>query len=833
MRVEKVSLSILFCLLFLSDIKAEERGAETLVSIEPFYSFPAVPPTNPNQMLTFGFFRNGFGLQDRTTTCTFKSVFPVSGSVNLNGGQLYLANDLILQDAVSFNSAGIIIGNNHTMEFSSGVTGIPALYNSVFKDTKLFLNSDFLVSGTIKFKGNCLLDGRWNRMTIGDNANIVVDRNSTLCLRNIEIDKIKRSNIRCLNSDGGIILDNVAWDQDANFTFTRGSLKFVNNVIFSGPWQFSYTSALTSTIDMDSTWMISDLTRLSIGRQGSVLSRDPLYFSDITSVLMMRNSTLNVTSNGMRVTRGTLLVDGEVKFDVNSTGSANGFAFGNGDPTQDMIVKVSPASVVNLIRGDLVHDVVALGNFVSDDVQKIFMRQGVGANYWSNFDSYFINVDLRFALGGLNYLAPGVHGFFNGCRVRLDSLGLEFSVTATRVNDFIFGLNCGGSVNVTNGTFISPLGVSVYGPSNIFTAVGDVSGSITLKSPASGLLLGVNGGLLTNVAMNGGTVTLASDLTLDRSFILSGTGNLILGTKNMTLGSQDTIWTSSIAFSGNGSQIFLRSMLSLGSTVTFNGTCTIDGDNNELRLSSLGNIVVGKNSTLVFKNISLTGVSGNKLRCFDDSSKIVLQNTDWVQDNNYSLTVGSLEVRGNTIFSGASHPFMFAYQTTQTALITRRSTAIFDHNFTFSYDPINKNKTGIAFTDDTSELILNGATLHVTRNGMQLKSGNLVISNASALRVEGDLGLTLGNNSSADDCIVNIQAGGQFNVFDGSLIYQNIKPASYRVVNIMSILRMHSGTILQLDQPLNLDAGRLLLHIKAGLIEATPSNLTGILEMFE
>jgi hypothetical protein len=271
----------------------------------------------------------------------------------------------------------------------------------------------------------------------------------------------------------------------------------------------------------------------------------------------------------------------------------------------------------------------------------------------------------------------------------------------------------------------------------------------------------------------------------------------------------------------------------LGSTVTFNGTNTINGYGNELHLSSKGNIVVGKNSTIIFKDITLTGIRDYNIRCFDNSSKIILYDVDWIQDANYSFTVGSLRVQNDCLFSGASLPFVFAFKTTQTTFIDRRSNMMLDQNFTFSYDPINKNKTGIQFVDQTSLLSLNGANVYITQGGMQLKSGNLRVSNASSVSIESGASLIIGNNASSDDCRVELVSGGQLNLIEGTLVYQNVSNNSWRGTDINSILRMYSGTTLQLDQPINLDNGRLLVHKNATIIEATPSSITGVVEFYE
>ena len=77
-------LSTLFILVF-SFIKtlAIQKGSDTVISIQPETTFPA--SDSDNAMLAFGWFKNGFSLEDAATTCTFESVFPVCGNINIIG----------------------------------------------------------------------------------------------------------------------------------------------------------------------------------------------------------------------------------------------------------------------------------------------------------------------------------------------------------------------------------------------------------------------------------------------------------------------------------------------------------------------------------------------------------------------------------------------------------------------------------------------------------------------------------------------------------------------------------------------------------------------------
>ena len=82
--MSKKVLSLLFFILIFSfhkNIFSTVKGSESSVSVEPAYMFPAADADN--KMLGFGWFKSGFSLEDNTTTCTFDSVYPVSGILTL------------------------------------------------------------------------------------------------------------------------------------------------------------------------------------------------------------------------------------------------------------------------------------------------------------------------------------------------------------------------------------------------------------------------------------------------------------------------------------------------------------------------------------------------------------------------------------------------------------------------------------------------------------------------------------------------------------------------------------------------------------------------------
>ena len=80
--------------------------------------------------------------------------------------------------------------------------------------------------------------------------------------------------------------------------------------------------------------------------------------------------------------------------------------------------------------------------------------------------------------------------------------------------------------------------------------------------------------------MNGGTININGNLSLGTSVVLTGSGTCNLGNNTLSLGTADTIWTSTIDWKGTlGTLDTLNNSVSLASTWTIDGNITILGNN--------------------------------------------------------------------------------------------------------------------------------------------------------------------------------------------------------------------------------------------------------------
>ncbi|MBY0345969.1 MAG: SDR family NAD(P)-dependent oxidoreductase, partial [Neisseriaceae bacterium] len=120
MYLYKPCFLVLFILFLPSTLGCIVFGSDTTPSRQA--STASFPNTDTNnEMRGFSIFEKGFLLQDYTTRCTYNSLFPVSGNVNLCGGYLYLREDLTFENALNFVSVGFVEGNSRSITLSKSL----------------------------------------------------------------------------------------------------------------------------------------------------------------------------------------------------------------------------------------------------------------------------------------------------------------------------------------------------------------------------------------------------------------------------------------------------------------------------------------------------------------------------------------------------------------------------------------------------------------------------------------------------------------------------------------------------------------------------------------
>ena len=238
--------------------------------------------------------------------------FGPSGTLTLSG-DLYLASNFTFSECLNaLPSKGFMSGGG-----SNGTA------HTIFLGGKLTLPDKM----ELEFLEDIVIDGQGNELFIDALAQLILDANVTLTLKNLTLTgsthSAGRPPIRLNKTNSRLALDNVKIAFSNDWTFSFGQLYIHNEVSYTGTSEFIYTSTSDCYIAPDSTFYFEPGTSFYYG---PIDSRNPvtafnipdntnmyrIIMEDETSVLYLDNCTLKVTDTGLRLTKGQLYLDNKI-----------------------------------------------------------------------------------------------------------------------------------------------------------------------------------------------------------------------------------------------------------------------------------------------------------------------------------------------------------------------------------------------------------------------------------------------------------------------------------------------------------------------------------------
>lgn len=762
-----------------------QKGSNSIISIEPQAIFPNTD--SDNAMLGFGWFKNGFVLQDNTTGCTFESVFPVSSNINMNNGTLYLNADLNFNNFANIATGGTFCGQDHLLELSETTTGLSD--NITFNDTKVFFYTNLEFSADIKFEGNCTLNGHGSNLTFRTNGNITIAPNSTLRIQHAALTNIGNNSIVCQDDSSKLILDDIEWYQDADYTFTQGSIEIYNDVNFYGPHNFIYDSANTSSLFADSTWHFQDNIKFTIGRKQATGYVEPLWFENNTSNLHLDNCNLEINTNGILLTKGGIIFNREVIIEANSTATYNGLIFGNGIEQDDPTLKFYPGSAIHFYPGHVTFNVVNNELMQFQNTYVKFLRKNYNVLNVEQ-DLYLKNVIACNEFQTSMPVKDGKHVYYDNCALRYSTI--DFNLTGTTGGN-IFAQTLGGNglLNLAKGSL--PSAIYVAGKNNYITGDGRLYGPIILTNANSELKMSFDGIMDNIIMLNNSTLNLEHDLLFSPNGGISGEGKINLASHNLILGNEDVNWTSSVYFDGNHSAIKLHGDLCLSSNLTFSGIIEIDGNNQRIQFIDDCKLTVEKGSTLIFRNTNLTGIKEDKIICADNNSKIIFNNTTINLDGNYTFSIGSFDILNCAEFKGS---YTFEHSSPIPTTINTNSELTFGRDITVQLG--NNIISPFKFTDKTSAIKTKNSNFKVGPVGLQITKGTIFFGGSSTWETDSTTtynSLIFGNGNIQDDATLKMGSAASVIMQKGAFVYNNVSPAGIQSSSKSNRFSRHADTL--------------------------------------
>jgi hypothetical protein len=786
MKVTLAIITVVFCIvcLYSPNSLAEIKGSTTAVLIIP--NSPVFPAADSdNTMLGFGYFQGGFTLQDATTSCTFDSVFQVSGTIDMKGGTLFLLQDLILADPVKLDGLGTIIGNDHTVEFCSSITSLPSNF-SLIKDVNLVFHHDVELNSTLTIQGNCYIQCSGGTISFNNNASLVIDSGANLEIQNTileNVGNINNNTISCIDNTSSLSLNNTTIVLANDWPFNNGSMYFKNTSTIIGPHSLYYTSKNSSKIEAFSTLSLDKGVELVFGK-ATLNSPEPLILAEKTSTLACKQCTLHITNSGVQLTSGKLSFDGSVILETDSTDTMKGLIFGDHTTeANDLEINFGPGCNVTMQQGTLTY------NNINEDG---FLNSASSSSFKLNSDVIFHLVSSctlpnnTFIIDYNGASLPTLL-FDSGTALYLDGTSFNIpGVGETVYNGYfqyphssdLFFLITNNSIFLTYGTLIVP--TKIIGTSNTIRGNGTINAPLIMGTSGSIATLDLRGSIDSTIDLNGGTIILSADTVLTATNCFLTTGTINLSTKTLTL---QPISTSEFAvpifWTGTQGTVQCTQDTTLTSTWTFMGNVVLDAGGNAIIFEG-GSIVVAPGGNLTIKNAHLNNIVQNSIYCIDDTASIILYNVTWEQAKDVAFEHGALNYKNSVFMTGQD--FKFTYMSTATGTVYSDTTLTLDNLFTFSYAPSNASTTLLQFTDFTSELALNHSVLYIVP-GLVATKGQFTLSQKPTIYAMGE-GLTLGDesitDSSADMRLVFLDTAST-SIQAGSLNYMNLKGSSLQM----------------------------------------------------
>jgi hypothetical protein len=284
-----------------------------------------------------GAFRK-YSFDKTATTLSLIKSYSFAASVNALQALPYNNNYILGID----NSVYIL-----TERFANGLT-------LTFDNLTMQLSNDLTWRAPIGIKGRCAIIGNNHTIDFDLTGTMIVLPQASLYLKDITLRNFGGTQLRCLDNTATISLDNVRFIFNSPYFFDAGTLNITNNFEISGTNPFIYRSTASSIIYARSSWNFDVLSTLSYAPRSN--NRQGIQLFDQSSTLAFNNATLYMTTTGLILTKGQLLLDGEVTISSDAISTAQGFMWGDGISSQnDLSVRMMPHARIDLKSGFIVN----------------------------------------------------------------------------------------------------------------------------------------------------------------------------------------------------------------------------------------------------------------------------------------------------------------------------------------------------------------------------------------------------------------------------------------------------------------------------------------------
>ncbi|MBY0353275.1 hypothetical protein K2W90_02820 [Candidatus Babeliales bacterium] len=254
------------------------------------------------------------------------------------GSKLTLKETVLLE----FGTSNVSFGANSNIEFGNRC--------------KVELGKNCTANFTLTFRGDTVLKGFGYILDLGTTGSIVLASTpgTSLVLADLTIKGISGTNIRAMDRTGTFSIQNVRWLQEATYTMTMGHFDLLDGWAIEGASPFIYNTDRISTIYGGGNMQFGEDTTLVYRPRTN--NRQAISLLNSNSYLSFNGTSLVSSTTGLRLTKGTLFIDGVAKFSNSAVSLSQAITFGNGVAANDLTININPAATLELTSGLLSYE---------------------------------------------------------------------------------------------------------------------------------------------------------------------------------------------------------------------------------------------------------------------------------------------------------------------------------------------------------------------------------------------------------------------------------------------------------------------------------------------
>jgi hypothetical protein len=259
------------------------------------------------------------------------SIFTIDDDMKVVFTNISLKNFPVASDSISLGSgAKIVFDDKTTVELGDSAT----------------------LTTTWQCVGQTVVYGNGKVLSLGSNGNIVLSPGASILFDNITLDGVHGYNIKCMDNRCTITFGNVLWQQDGNYSFTKGKLYVRDRLDLLGSTTFNYATSQTSTVASQAGLVVNK--GMTFKYNPPLAKKNLLQFEDAKAFMKLDGATLAVTTTGMVLTHGSLRVaNASVLKNQGALSNSQGVVFGDGNTAHDLTLDLAPGAILDVQSGIL------------------------------------------------------------------------------------------------------------------------------------------------------------------------------------------------------------------------------------------------------------------------------------------------------------------------------------------------------------------------------------------------------------------------------------------------------------------------------------------------